>query len=57
MRDAEPSEEPGVSGSSPGTVGKTVRYASLSLRIPERHWNAKVETVRKSQPFIRFYEV
>jgi len=30
------------------TVGTTVRYASLGLRIPERHWNAKAETVRKA---------
>ncbi|MCZ6780847.1 MAG: phage integrase SAM-like domain and Arm DNA-binding domain-containing protein, partial [Nitrospirae bacterium] len=32
------------------TVGGTVRYASLGLRIPERHWNAKAGEVRKTNP-------
>ena len=32
------------------TAGSTVRYASLGLRLPERHWNAKAGEVRKTHP-------
>ena len=32
------------------TAAGTVRYASLGLRIPERQWNTKAGTVRKSHP-------
>ena len=32
------------------TAGSTVRYASLGLRLSERHWNAKAGEVRKTHP-------
>ena len=32
------------------TVKDKVRYASLKLRIGERHWNDNAEIVRKTHP-------